>query len=216
MIYLGICSATNYTSVAISRDSQLLGEINLKLLSAERIVPTIEDLTRLLNVNLEAVVVAQGPGSYSGLRGSLAIAKTLSLSLKIPLWAVSTLEIIAYSLCFINSTIISTFKACKDEYNIAIFSCWGKKLQRLSDDQIIKRDQLIKFLNKFQGTPYLVGEIEEELINRIPNNVIFIERFPRGIDAIKHLINSPDLKPKDPLTLQPIYSHQPNIREFKS
>jgi tRNA threonylcarbamoyladenosine biosynthesis protein TsaB len=84
------------------------------------------------------VAVAVGPGSYSGLRGGLAVAKTLAQTLKVPLAGISTLEAIAYNLINVEGTMAVILDAKADEYNFALFGASRGKLKRLTGDMVLK------------------------------------------------------------------------------
>ncbi|HEY8477946.1 MAG TPA: tRNA (adenosine(37)-N6)-threonylcarbamoyltransferase complex dimerization subunit type 1 TsaB [Chloroflexota bacterium] len=81
-------------------DGQVLAECNWRAgraLSAQ-ILPLAEDMLHRLMVSpgkLTGVGVASGPGSYTGLRVGLAIAKALAFSLGLPLVGICSLDTLA-------------------------------------------------------------------------------------------------------------------------
>jgi len=83
-ILLHIETATKVCSVAISKDGQLLAEQETSIRNAHSTVLTtfIDDLLKMTGMNLpavDAVVVSEGPGSYTGLRIGVASAKGLCM-----------------------------------------------------------------------------------------------------------------------------------------
>lgn len=83
-------------SLAILEDKQVLAEttINIKKNHSITLMPAIDFLMGSLDwtpKDLDRIVVAQGPGSYTGLRIAVATAKTLAHTLKIELVGVSSL-----------------------------------------------------------------------------------------------------------------------------
>jgi tRNA threonylcarbamoyladenosine biosynthesis protein TsaB len=100
MTILAIDTSNYPLGVALIEDNQVLGEYitNLKKNHSVRIMPAIQTLMKdcdRVPAQLTKIVVAKGPGSYTGVRIGVTIAKTLAWSLKIPLVGVSSLEIIA-------------------------------------------------------------------------------------------------------------------------
>jgi tRNA threonylcarbamoyladenosine biosynthesis protein TsaB len=100
MTILAIDTSNYPLGVALIEDNQVIGEYitNLKKNHSVRIMPAIQTLMKDCErtpAQLTKIVVAKGPGSYTGVRIGVTIAKTLAWSLKIPLVGVSSIEIIA-------------------------------------------------------------------------------------------------------------------------
>ncbi|MDW2879531.1 MULTISPECIES: tRNA (adenosine(37)-N6)-threonylcarbamoyltransferase complex dimerization subunit type 1 TsaB [Bacillaceae] len=102
MKVLAIDTSNYVLGIAVIDDEKVIGEYitNLKKNHSVRIMPAIETLLRdcdLTAADIEKVVVAQGPGSYTGVRIGVTIAKTLAWSLQVPLTGVSSLAVSAAS-----------------------------------------------------------------------------------------------------------------------
>jgi tRNA threonylcarbamoyladenosine biosynthesis protein TsaB len=100
MTILAIDTSNYPLGVALIEDNQVLGEYitNLKKNHSIRIMPAIQTLMKdceRVPAQLTKIVVAKGPGSYTGVRIGVTIAKTMAWSLKIPLVGISSLEVIA-------------------------------------------------------------------------------------------------------------------------
>jgi tRNA threonylcarbamoyladenosine biosynthesis protein TsaB len=95
VLILAFDTATDVATSALVWDGEVLGEL------ASRPVSVLEDVDALLrrggvrDSQLEGIVVGTGPGSFTGLRMGLAIARTLAFSLDIGLAGVSTLDALA-------------------------------------------------------------------------------------------------------------------------
>ena len=99
---LAIDTATRFASVALYAPTGLLAEASWRSDNNHTIemLPEIERMIAragLAPEGLTAVAVCQGPGSFTGLRIGMAIAKGLALALEIPILAIPALEVVAYA-----------------------------------------------------------------------------------------------------------------------
>ena len=90
-------------SVAIMEDDTLIGEytINHKKTHSQTLLPMLDEVVKMTETNLDeidAIAIAKGPGSFTGLRIGSATAKGLGLALNKPIVAVPTVDAIAYNL----------------------------------------------------------------------------------------------------------------------
>lgn len=216
MRILGLSGATKVISLGLIDDEQLIAETTVADIHSEKIMFYVRE-AGIEPSQIEGVAVAAGPGSYSGLRGSLAAAKSLAQTLNIPLTGVSTLEAIAYNLIDIEGTIIVVLDARADEYNCALFGASRGRLKRLTDDIVMKLAALKERIAGISGEIWIVGKTKE-LRDLKGANLHFAEDLhghPYGTNVAKiGLENIKAGKTDDPLKLVPLYSHQPNIREF--
>ncbi len=101
MYLLAIDTATNSGGVALARNEEVIGVVMLKtpLRYSDNLIPMIDFLLHHSGValsDLGALAVANGPGSFTGLRIGLATVKALGQALKIPAVPISTLEALAW------------------------------------------------------------------------------------------------------------------------
>ena len=101
MILLALDTATPVTTVALLEDDKVLGrEYQPAKNHSVTLLPAIDRLLADNSVSrdsLGAVAAGVGPGSFTGVRVGLTLAKTLAFALKIELVGVSTLEALAYN-----------------------------------------------------------------------------------------------------------------------
>ncbi len=103
MKILALDSSGLVASVAITEDDLLIAEydIQYKKTHSQTLLPMMDEICRMTDLDpasLDAVALAAGPGSFTGLRIGSATAKGLGFALGIPLIEVPTLEGLAYNL----------------------------------------------------------------------------------------------------------------------
>lgn len=103
MKILAIDSSGLAASAAVTEDGILIAEytVHYKKTHSQTLLPMIDEISRMIDLNLstlDAIAVAGGPGSFTGLRIGSATAKGLGLALDKPLIPVPTLEAMAYNL----------------------------------------------------------------------------------------------------------------------
>ena len=195
MPILGLSSATKVISIGLIDEDRILVETTIPDIRAEKIIFYIKE-AGIKPQQIETVAITIGPGSYSGLRGGLAAAKSLAQTLNVPLVGVSTLEAIAYNLVNIKGTIAVVLDAKADDYNFALFEASEGKLKRMTDDLVIKQKEIAV---KAKGAHLCEGK------NAHPYGVN-VARL--GLEKIK------SGQIDNPLKLMPRYSHKPKFREF--
>jgi tRNA threonylcarbamoyladenosine biosynthesis protein TsaB len=97
---LAIDTATRWTGLALHDGTAVLSEQGWYGRNTQTIelTPAIDAMLRRVDIaaaDLEAIAVALGPGSYTGLRVGLSVAKGLALANQTPLIGVPTLDILA-------------------------------------------------------------------------------------------------------------------------
>lgn len=100
MKILAIDTSNQTMAVAVTDDNRLLGQLQTTVNKnhSKTLMPAIETLMKELELTpqeLDRIVVAQGPGSYTGLRIGVTTAKTLANTLKTELVGISSLKTIA-------------------------------------------------------------------------------------------------------------------------
>ncbi len=139
---------------------------------AERLLPAILDLLGEAGValdDLDAIAVAAGPGSFTGLRIGLATAKGLARSAGKPLHAVSTLEAMAWNLSPVRGLLCPLLDARKKEVYAALFRGEGSgRLRRLTSDGVLSVEMVLEHLERFAPEPILFfGEGERRYAERL-------------------------------------------------
>ena len=97
MKVLGIESASLTASVALVTDDILTGEytVNFKKTHSQTLLPMLDEIVRMIELDLksiDAIALAAGPGSFTGLRIGSATAKGLGFALEKPLIEIPTVD----------------------------------------------------------------------------------------------------------------------------
>lgn len=112
MATLLLDSSNTSLSVGIESKGELLGFISYEAWQAqsEHMIPEIDNLLKkysLTRKDISGVVTSIGPGSYTGVRISLTIAKVIALCLDVPIYPISSLRVLKDndkpSICLINA-----------------------------------------------------------------------------------------------------------------
>ena len=152
-LILNIETSTEVCSVTISRNGELLykKETLEGLSHSELLTVFIEELLAENNLKLnqlDAVAVSKGPGSYTGLRIGVSVAKGLCYGLEIPLIAVNSLETMGiYTALNSNENMLfcPMIDARRMEVYTALYNSKGEELKPVSAE-IIEEDFLADYL----------------------------------------------------------------------
>lgn len=226
MYVLGISSATKMIGVSLINEGEVLAEYSTQAGATEELIVYIDKVLKKANIPLKrisGIAVTTGPGSYGGLRGGLAGAKTLSQVSGISIVGVSTLQAIAYNLIDVEGAIFAALDACREDFNLALFTVRGQNLTRLTEDMVLNIDKIVGTLRKIKGKAYLVcphSGLPTRVLEMFPNTSITILPVGRSWPFATNvaMIGLEKLKKKetdDFIALAPHYSHKPNIREYK-
>ena len=99
MLSLILDSANKELGVAIAKDNEIIDEIKYDAWQkqSELMIPEIEKIFKRNSISpkdINEILVSQGPGSYTGVRIALTIAKVYAYALNLPIYAFSSLNIL--------------------------------------------------------------------------------------------------------------------------
>ncbi|EKF36793.1 tRNA (adenosine(37)-N6)-threonylcarbamoyltransferase complex dimerization subunit type 1 TsaB [Bacillus xiamenensis] len=159
MTILAIDTSNHTLGIALVRDDTVIGEsiTYLKKNHSVRAMPTVEALMKECGVapsELSKIVVAKGPGSYTGVRIGVTIAKTLAWTLSIPVSAVSSLETLAANAQYFDGWISPIFDARRGQVYTGLYTFEAGKLKEVKPDQNILLTDWLQELKK-EGKPVL-------------------------------------------------------------
>ena len=110
----------------------------------------VAKMTELDLKSIDAIAVAAGPGSFTGLRIGSATAKGLGLALDKPLIHIPTLEGMAYNLCGTADIVCPIMDARRRQVYTGIYTFEGDKLKVLEDQMAIGIEELGEKLQKYE------------------------------------------------------------------
>ncbi len=125
-------SSNKLLFVLLSKDGILLDKIvyDASLRQSETMVLEIEHILKRNNLRkkeLSNIIVGIGPGSYTGVRIGIIVAKVLAYSLKIPLFAISSLSLLKIpqkpTICLLNARAERVYFAVYDGEDILVEPC---------------------------------------------------------------------------------------------
>jgi tRNA threonylcarbamoyladenosine biosynthesis protein TsaB len=169
---------------------------------------------------LSAVVVAAGPGSFSGLRAGMSVAKGLALALDIPLVAVPTLDVIAYPHVQSTGHVCALLEAGRDQLYVGWYRAMAGKWRRLEDYAILDIEQICeKIVKKTVICGELTAAHREALAARLGKYAVFpAPAFNVRRAAVLAEIGTQWLAKKwiqDPVTVEPLYLRRPAARALR-
>lgn len=147
MLVLGIESATATASVGLVERDRVLAERTLAAPGshAVSILPLIDQTLRQASAapgDLDALAVSIGPGSFTGLRVGLSVAKGLALACGLGIAAVPTLEALAHCVAGHDRPVCPVLDARRGEAYLAAFRLRDGRLECVRTPRIVDIDEI--------------------------------------------------------------------------
>ncbi|MGY3480475.1 MULTISPECIES: tRNA (adenosine(37)-N6)-threonylcarbamoyltransferase complex dimerization subunit type 1 TsaB [Staphylococcus] len=194
MIYLLIDTSNQPLSVAVMQNNEILAEINtnVKQNHSTQLMPAIQQLinkSEIAKEEINAIIVAQGPGSYTGLRIGVTVAKTLAYALNAELYGVSSLKALAATVQDDERLLVPIFDARREAVYTGIYQYNGNQLVQIEEDQYLPIQELLNLLHRF-GKPYVFVGMDTEKVRDLLDGDC-IPNLPKA-KHMKHLIETTD------------------------
>lgn len=174
MRVLAIDSSGLTATVAVVEEEQTIAEytINYKKTHSQTLLPMIDEMVRMTEVDLsevDAIVVAGGPGSFTGLRIGSATAKGLGLALGKPLVSVPTVDAMAYSVHGCEDIICPIMDARRSQVYTGIYTFVPETTEEASHEMryrfkvvrvqmAVSVEELIRRLNVYGKRVVFLGD----------------------------------------------------------
>ncbi|WP_342526297.1 tRNA (adenosine(37)-N6)-threonylcarbamoyltransferase complex dimerization subunit type 1 TsaB [Chryseomicrobium sp. FSL W7-1435] len=148
MIWLGIDTSNTPLSVALVEEGRVLIEHtdSFKTTHSVAAMPAIDLIMKEAGITpdqLDAIAVAKGPGSYTGIRIGMTLAKTLAWSLSIPVYPVSSLAVLAAPGKWFEGVTVSVMDARRNHLFVGVY-----EKQMVLLEAHIHFDELLTFLRE--------------------------------------------------------------------
>ena len=189
MYQLLLDSSNKFLSVGLASDGKVVDKIFYEAWQrqSEMMVTEVDNILKRNNVDkseLDGVVVGVGPGSYTGVRIGVTIAKTIAYALKIKLYAKSSLSLLKHQ----EFPTICVFNARSGRSYFGVY----KGHEVIEKDTVLENDKVIEYIGKhpdylLHGDTYQLG-LESE-----------------NFDVIDNLADFNKNEEVDPFRLKPVY-----------
>lgn len=180
MRILAIDSSGLVASVALIDDGECIGEytINYKKTHSQTLVPMLDQVRKMIDLDLttiDAIAVAAGPGSFTGLRIGSATAKGLGQALNKPLISIPTVDGLAYNLYGTDKLICPLMDARRNQTYTGLYEFKreeeGWSLEIVKAQCAVALEEIIENINKRNreviflgdGVPVFKKQLEEQL-----------------------------------------------------
>lgn len=152
MRILALDSSGLVAGVAVVEEEQTVAEytVNYKKTHSQTLLPMLDEVAKMIELDMDtidAIAVAGGPGSFTGLRIGSATAKGLGLALDKPLIHVPTLEAMAYNLYGTPGIICPIMDARRNQVYTGLYEADGE-FKVLEDQMAVGIEELAEKLNK--------------------------------------------------------------------
>ncbi|MDE6830336.1 MAG: tRNA (adenosine(37)-N6)-threonylcarbamoyltransferase complex dimerization subunit type 1 TsaB [Lachnospiraceae bacterium] len=149
--------------------------VNYKKTHSQTLLPMLDEVSQMTELDLDsidAIAVAAGPGSFTGLRIGSATAKGLGLALQKPLIHVPTLHGLAYNLCGTDKIVCPILDARRGQVYTGIYEFDGNELVVLNDQMAVSIEELGEKLQAYgreiiflgDGVPVFREALEEKIM----------------------------------------------------
>ena len=163
MLILAFETTAKSGSVALLENGKLLAESyqNTGLTHSQTLMVMAEDMLKAAGKTVAdetAVAVAEGPGSFTGVRIGVAAAKGLAWGAELPCYGVSTLESVALTLGVYQGYVCPVMDARRNQVYNALFYVNCGVMERVCEDRAIALSDLKTDLEHLDGPIFLVGD----------------------------------------------------------
>lgn len=191
---LAIDTSNQTLAVAVVDGQEVLGQSQTMAIKnhSTALMPAIDGLMQAVGMapkELEQIVVAKGPGSYTGLRIGVTTAKTLAQTLNIPLIGVSSLKAVAANCVGVSQVIVPLFDARRQNVYAGAYQWHNGNLETRIKDQHISLSELLTQLKAVDGQEVLfVGadtvKFKDMIEAELPTahiNQVSLWNYPNGV-----------------------------------
>ena len=175
MMYLLIDTSLKYPTISIVNDNKILFLFHEEIDSdmSSKIMPIVDNGFKSINRNIndiDRIFVINGPGSFTGIRIGVTIAKTIAWALKKEIVTISSLELLATTNVE-TKYIVPTIDARRGNVFAGIYD---KELNNIKEDKLINLEELEKSIDSnYTIVSYDLNNVEIDalkLVNKHKND----------------------------------------------
>lgn len=197
MICLFFDTSSDLLKVSLIKDNKIIfdKELHTKNDHSSYLVPTIDEAFKSNNIDfkeLDEIIVGNGPGSFTGTRISIAVAKTYAFSFNIPVYMISSLEELIYN----NDRYDFYVPIIEEKKENLYFSIFDKDKKRVMDDTYSSTEYMYKKLEELDGKILLISlsDKEYEKYDTVKASINALN-IMKNIDVNNEKVNPHLLKP---------------------
>ena len=197
MICLFFDTSSDLLKLSLIKDNKIIfdKELHTKNDHSSYLVPTIDEAFKSNNIDfkeLDEIIVGNGPGSFTGTRISIAVAKTYAFSFNIPVYMISSLEELIYD----NDGYDFYVPIIEEKKDNLYFSIFDKDKKRVMDDTYSSTEYMYKKLEELDGKILLISLSNKEYEKYDTVNAsINALNIMKNIDVNNEKVNPHLLKP---------------------
>lgn len=173
-------------TVALSQDDRLVSQFSIqhKTTHSQILMPMMDAIKTMTDLDLstiDAIAVAEGPGSFTGLRIGAATAKALCLALEVPLVAIPTMDGLAYNMYGTEQIICPMMDARRSQVYTGVYTFVPEKdetthlltytMHTILPQKACSIEEITDYLNQLgrpavllgDGVPVYMDELEKHL-----------------------------------------------------
>lgn len=185
MLTLGISTTTKTGSLALyDEDKGLLGEISVDI-ERTHSKTLLEKLDKLLEwtskqlEDIDEVAVSNGPGSFTGVRITIATIKGLFFLKQVNIYPINELDALAYQLGIEDKNIVSIIDSRKEKIYYSISKVAKGNLEIIEAYNVSKLSELLNTLYNSDETYYFIGDgafnYKDKIINKLGERAKFAQ-----------------------------------------
>lgn len=197
MICLFFDTSSDLLKVSLIKENKIIfdKELHTKNDHSSYLVPTIDEAFKSNNIDfkeLDEIIVGNGPGSFTGTRISIAVAKTYAFSFNIPVYMISSLEELIYD----NDGYDFYVPIIEEKKENLYFSIFDKNKKRVMDDTYSSTEYMYKKLEELDGKILLISlsDKEYEKYDTVKASINALN-IMKNIDVNNEKVNPHLLKP---------------------
>ncbi len=163
MKILALDSSGLVASVALVEDDNMLAEytVNYKKTHSQTLLPMLDEIGSMIDLDLQtidAVAVAGGPGSFTGLRIGSATAKGLCLALDKPIIHIPTVDGLAYNLYGARDMVCPLMDARRNQVYTGLYEFDEKGMHVILEQCAVSIDEIIEEINRQNRPVVFLGD----------------------------------------------------------